>query len=194
MHFQVQKCSGSCNQPTHQCFGSSSVNKEIEVLLVKSIAGTTATENVCGSITVQEDTACVCGCPLRPESCSSNQYFEGTSCRCLCNNQEERNLCIARGMRWDHDKCTCVCPDSAWKICSTGYLFDYAATCDCVPANSTAGSGLLVALLVTLTCVSIGVIGMFLMYKKQIGLFKSRRYQTDHLKCTDRDRFDTNMH
>ena len=47
---------------------------------------------------------------------------------------------------WDADACSCVCPRRTWSACSTGYTFDYAATCQCVPVVVLGGSASLIAL------------------------------------------------
>ena len=120
---------------------------------------------------------CSCDCPVQAHHCRNDQYYERSSCRCLCRDQTRRNQCILNGMTWDPVNCMCMCPVASWQVCSTGYIFDFTQTCQCVPISTTASMGLLVAIGVLLICVLISIIGGILMYKRQVGLFrtKSRR-------------------
>ena len=41
-------------------------------------------------------------------------------CRCICENTEERAVCIASNKIWDPDTCQCHCPLDSLQTCPTG--------------------------------------------------------------------------
>ena len=51
-------------------------------------------------------------------------------------------------MQWDPDNCLCICPIAEWKVCSSGYIFDFTNTCQCVPTSTEASMGLIAAIIV----------------------------------------------
>lgn len=136
---------------------------------------TTSTE--CGFVEVEEHVDCACDCPVQAHHCRADQYYSPSGCQCLCSDQQARHACIMRGMQWDPTNCMCVCPMASWKVCSTGYIFDFTSTCQCVPMNATASTGLLAATIVLMTCLVVSVVGGYFMYKRRIGVFRpaSRR-------------------
>ena len=87
----------------------------------------------CGIVVVEEDVSCSCGCPVKESDCSIEQYFDRSSCQCLCRDQSGRNECISRGMQWDPLLCMCICPPSRRTLCSTGYPYAFIDPCQCVP-------------------------------------------------------------
>ena len=132
------------------------------------------TETQCGFVEVEEHLGCNCDCPVQAHHCRADQYYEMSSCRCLCQDQARRNQCILQGMQWDPVNCMCMCPTATWRVCSTGYIFDFSNTCQCVPTSTTASMGLLVAVIVLLTCIMVSVVGGYFMYRNKSGLFRSR--------------------
>ena len=62
--------------------------------------------------------------------------------------QGARNRCVREGMQWDPDNCLCICPIAEWKVCSSGYIFDFTNTCQCVPTSTEASMGLIAAIIV----------------------------------------------
>ncbi|TRY68855.1 hypothetical protein TCAL_03210 [Tigriopus californicus] len=170
----VQRCGGSCQLYSHRCIPTSTRKKRLEVMTVLSQFPQPETQIQCGYVEIEEHVGCACGCPVQASDCRSDQYYSSTGCQCICKDQEERNRCILRGMRWDIMNCMCICPISSWKVCSTGYIFDFSRTCQCVTISTTASTGLLTAIIVLVTCMVVSVIGGYVMYKNQIGLFRSR--------------------
>ena len=85
---------------------------------------------------------CHCACREREEHCDIERHFyDSSECRCRCRNPSERTECIASGKEWDDRTCSCACPRSTWRQCSTGYTFDYVNTCNCVSTYLIAASG-----------------------------------------------------
>ncbi len=117
---------------------------------------------------------CRCDCPVQRHHCRSDQYYEPGSCRCLCQDQARRNTCILSGMQWDPVNCMCICPMASWRVCSTGYIFDFTQSCQCVPTSTTASMGLLVAVIVLMSCLVVTVAGGVFMYRRQTGVFRPR--------------------
>ena len=74
------------------------------------------------------------------------QFYDAASCKCRCADQTGRAQCLRAGRMWDEEACSCVCPRRTWRSCSTGYTFDYASTCQCVPVVVLGGSASLIAL------------------------------------------------
>lgn len=170
----VRRCGGSCDLYSHRCIPSSTRVKRLDVMVVLSQFPSEHAETHCGYVEVEEHVGCTCDCPVQPHHCRADQYYEQSSCRCLCRDQARRNQCVQRGMQWDPVNCMCVCPMASWKVCSTGYIFDFSQTCQCVPTSTTASMGLLVAVIVLLTCLMITVVGIVFMYRRQTGLFRTR--------------------
>jgi len=175
----IRRCGGSCSVPSHACIPAPGAirRRRLEVMLVTTpdpLARRANTE--CGYVEVEEHETCQCACPVRPEDCrSGDQYSAPGNCRCLCRDHAARHDCLARGMRWDPSSCMCVCPTASWRVCSTGYIFDFTQTCRCVPISTTASMGLMVAMLVLVVCIALTFVGGYLMYRRKTGLFKSAR-------------------
>ena len=78
-------------------------------------------------------------------------------------------------MQWAPLKCMCTCPSAKWRICSTGYVYDFSDTCQCIPVvalsgvSGMRGMAMFAALIVggTLTIVS-----LVLYYRRQIRYFR----------------------
>ena len=132
------------------------------------------TTTECGFVEVEEHVDCACDCPVQAHHCRADQYYSPSGCQCLCSDQQARHSCIMRGMQWDPTNCMCVCPMASWKVCSTGYIFDFTTTCQCVPVSTTASLGLMVAVAVLITCMLMSFIGVYVMYRSQTGLFRMR--------------------
>ena len=85
---------------------------------------------------------CQCSCREREEHCDPERhYYDSSECRCRCRNPQDRIACISSGKEWDDRSCSCACPRSTWRQCSTGYTFDYVNTCNCVSTYLIAASG-----------------------------------------------------
>ena len=169
----ISRCGGSCDMYSHSCVPTATRTRRLEVMVVLSQFPQVQTETQCGFVEVEEHIGCACDCPVQSHHCrSEDQYYEPGSCRCLCRDQVARNECIVRGMQWDPVNCMCICPMASWKVCSTGYMFDFRTTCQCVPVSTTASLGLMVAVAVLLTCTLITSIGIYVMYRSQTGLFR----------------------
>ena len=129
----VSRCGGSCELNSHGCMATATRSKSIDMMVVRKRHDRTQNEIECGVIVVEEDVSCSCDCPVQETNCSIEQYYDGSSCQCLCKDQSSRNECISRGMQWDPLLCMCICPPSLRKLCSTGYIYDFIDTCQCVP-------------------------------------------------------------
>lgn len=156
-------------------------------MLILSNLAQVNTETQCGFIEVEEHLGCQCDCPVQPHHCRSDQYYEMSSCRCLCQDQAGRNQCIMSGKQWDPVNCMCLCPTNTWRVCSTGYIFDLANTCQCVPTSTTASVGLLVAVIMLVTCILVSVVGGYLMYRNKIGLFRTKSRKAGSKSLSDQD-------
>ena len=177
----VSKCGGSCELFSHGCVSTATRTKSIEVMVVRTQYDQSRTNIECGVIEVEEDTACSCDCPVQASDCSADHYYESSSCRCLCNDQSGRNRCISRGMQWDPLRCMCTCPTSAWRVCSSGYVYDFTDTCQCIPVVATSnaqGLAMFAALIVG------GILTMFSLvfyYRRQIQFYQRQmlKYESD---------------
>jgi hypothetical protein len=169
----VKRCGGSCDLHSHRCVPTSTTMKRLEVMVVVSQFPMTRTETECGFVEVEEDVGCVCDCPVKPQDCTADQVYEAGSCKCLCRDQEARNQCVRDGMQWDPVNCLCICPISEWKVCSTGYIFDFTSSCQCVPTSTTASTGLVAAVIVLITCFLITIVGGYVMFKRKMGIFRN---------------------
>ena len=129
----VSRCGGSCELISHGCTATATRSKSMDVMVVRKRQDRSQNEIECGVIVVEEDISCSCGCPVQETDCSIEQYYDRSSCQCLCKDQSSRNKCISRGMQWDPLLCMCICPPSLRRICSTGYMYDFIDTCQCVP-------------------------------------------------------------
>ena len=177
----VKRCGGNCHRPSHRCVPKLKTIKSIPVMAILQhfSHGSSINDQTCGHVQVEEHLDCHCNCPMTAEECESqpniDKRFDETTCRCLCTDFAARSQCIRRGMKWDDANCRCVCPYSLWRICSTGYVFDYENTCHCIPTSMTASLGLIAAIIVLITCMLGTAVGGFIMYRKQTGIFRKRR-------------------
>ena len=174
----VKRCGGNCNRPSHRCIPINKRFRQIPVMAILSNHPRGIHETECGHIQVEEHTSCQCDCPITPNECTREgvaRRFDANTCKCLCTDMAARGRCIARGMYWDESNCRCVCPISQWRSCSTGYVFDYQNTCHCMPTSMTASLGLIAATIVLITCMLGSMVGIFVMYRKKTGLFRTAR-------------------
>ena len=178
----VSKCGGSCELFSHGCVSTATRTKSIDVMVVRTRYDQSARTNIeCGVVEVEEDTACSCDCPVRASDCSADQYYDQSSCRCLCNDQSGRNRCISRGMQWDPLRCMCTCPTSAWRVCSSGYVYDFSDTCRCIPVVATSSAQGLAMLAALVICGALTVFSLVLYYRRQIRYYQCQmlKYQSD---------------
>merc|ERR1712223_298329 len=128
-------------------------------------------EMQCSSINVETHTACKCGCDVDLSNCNSNQQFNEYYCKCRCSNYRARGACLQqrRTKYWDDENCQCLCLQSEWKECSTGYVYDPIDTCDCLPRSPVqmgeAQIIVMVAILIIVLALAIG--SSFYAYKKR---------------------------
>ncbi len=170
----VKRCGGSCDVHSHRCVATAKRMKRLEVMVVVTQFPRRRTETECGFVDVEEDVGCVCDCPVQPDDCrQEDQFYEPSSCQCLCRDQEARNRCVRDGMQWDPVNCLCICPIAEWKVCSTGYIFDFTSTCQCVPTSTTASTGLVAAIIVLVSCFLVTMVGGYIMFRKRVGLFRN---------------------
>ena len=89
------------------------------------------------------------------------------------------NRCISGGMQWDPLKCMCACPTSAWRVCSTGYVYDLLDTCQCIPVVATSNvKGLaMFAAVVIGGALTIGSLVVY--YRRQIRYFQHQLLRAD---------------
>jgi len=136
-HVLVPRCSGVCFQGNtyHKCVPESGgrSSQTFQVLFNRrNPQGSGQLEMQCSSINVETHTACKCGCDVDISNCNSNQQFNEYYCKCRCSNYLERSACLQqrRTKYWDDENCQCLCLQSEWKECSTGYVYDPIDTCE----------------------------------------------------------------
>ena len=176
----VKRCGGNCARTSHRCIPARIRKKQVPVMLVMSMFPHGIHETHCGHVEVDEHESCECDCPITPADCispeetflTSKRFFDPKTCRCKCKDPTARRSCLARAMHWDEDNCKCMCPPSQWKMCSTGFIFDFGPKCHCTPADMTASLGLIAALVVLILCMFVSLVGGYFMYRKKTGLFK----------------------
>ena len=175
----VRRCGGTCASRSHRCVPLTTHTKRIPVMAILAHYPHGIHEQQCGYIHVEEHLSCRCGCPIRPEECTRQpgvaRRFDASTCRCLCTDTAARSRCISSGKNWDESNCRCVCPVSLWWFCSTGYVFDYENTCNCIPTSMTASLGLIAAIIVLITCILGTMVGGFIMYRRKTGIFRKAR-------------------
>ena len=96
----VQRCGGSCDQYNHRCIPTETSTKRLDVMVILSQLPRTQTETQCGFVEVEEHLGCKCDCPIQAHHCRADQYYEESSCQCLCRDQGRRTQCIMQGMQW----------------------------------------------------------------------------------------------
>eukprot|EP00092_Neocalanus_flemingeri_P027792 GFUD01030169.1.p1 GENE.GFUD01030169.1~~GFUD01030169.1.p1 ORF type:complete len:277 (-),score=28.97 GFUD01030169.1:259-1089(-) len=174
-HVSVARCSGSCmNNPSHSCTPLDYRMKEVEVMMVTSTFSEGPWQTLCSTQRVREDISCSCGCSISAADCSSIHHkYDGHSCKCSCQNTNERYHCLQKDKIWDSETCSCLCRPDTWKICSTGYLFDGQNSCDCVPTHYQASIPVNAIMGVALIT-GLGVVSS-LMYMKKVKRRDGRR-------------------
>ena len=136
---EVARCAGSCPHPQHSCRPAQLRRLQLRALLARvAVNHTGVADTECAHVEVEEHVTCECGCPVSPDTCTSEQTFLPFECRCACTNHSARDACLARGWRWGRDTCRCECPGEHLS-CPTGHVYDYLATCSCVPSHAAAG-------------------------------------------------------
>lgn len=82
-------------------------------------------DTICTTAIVERHLACQCTCKQKPEHCNSKIHvYHYQSCTCQCKNQEGMANC-GSGKKWDPRTCSCMCPRNSWRLCSTGYTYDF---------------------------------------------------------------------
>lgn len=140
----AMKCGGGCHSNFHSCVSASVSIRKVPVILSSCGLGPGLCEKFCSTLEVEEDTSCLCGCPVEAQehTCGPRQEFSREKCRCECKEEKEYNLCRDQGRIWDSEKCVCRCPQQAVKPCSTGLSFDIA-TCSCINQEETDTSNII---------------------------------------------------
>lgn len=176
-HVEVKRCQGSCPLAALSCLPASVKQVSVPALLAPATLSIGQAQPVCHIAQVEEHTSCQCACPIGPEDCPSNDkhYFLPYECRCACKREEGRASCLARGWLWDSSSCECLCPGRPYPQCPTQYVFDYQASCSCVPIHAGAFSQLEVFLVLLATSSLLIVVSLVQCYRKGIGLFPKQR-------------------
>lgn len=176
-HAVVKRCGGGCALPPHSCQAArggrhaATRTVTVEVMLVLGIWPHGEHEVVCSRLEVEEDRECECECAVREHHCRrGEQYYDPSSCRCICSNSEARSQCLRNGMVWDPHSCSCSCPAHTWQACSTGYIFDFTRSCSCVQISLIASKGMVAALVLVIATVLATIVGGILMYRSRGGL------------------------
>eukprot|EP00091_Calanus_sinicus_P016188 TRINITY_DN35454_c0_g1_i1.p1 TRINITY_DN35454_c0_g1~~TRINITY_DN35454_c0_g1_i1.p1 ORF type:complete len:217 (-),score=49.35 TRINITY_DN35454_c0_g1_i1:65-715(-) len=147
----------------------------IPVMLVLSQWPHGEHEILCSEALVEVHHECQCGCKLEKHHCHQQlQYYHQPSCRCICNNVEERSNCLLAGKVWDPHSCQCHCPLRTIQPCSTGYMFDFSSSCACVQVSAEASEGMVAAIVILSLSMAGLIIAGLVMYNKKTGLFKER--------------------
>jgi len=176
-HIEVKRCQGSCPLAALSCLPATVKQVPVSALLSPPTFSIGQAQPVCHTAQVEEHTSCHCGCPIGPEDCPSSDkhYFLPYECRCACRREEGRASCLARGWLWDSGSCECICPGRPYPHCPTQYVFDYQASCSCVPIHAGAFSQLEVGLVLLAASCLLIVVSLVQCYRKGIGLFRHQR-------------------
>jgi len=176
-HIEVNRCQGSCPLAALSCLPNTVKQVSVSALLSPPTFSIGQAQPVCHTAQVEEHTSCHCGCPIGPDYCPSNDkhYFLPYECRCACRREEGRASCLARGWVWDTSSCECICPGRPYPQCPTQYVFDYQASCSCVPIHAGAFSQLEVGLVLLAASSLLIVVSLLQCYRKGIGLFRHQR-------------------
>ncbi len=75
-------------------------------------------------------------------------------------------------MQWDPEHCLCGCPVSSWRVCSSGYVFDFADTCGCVVALGVASTQVYTALLGLAVFAAVTIISLVAYYRRRLRYFQ----------------------
>ncbi|XP_023335748.1 uncharacterized protein LOC111707006 [Eurytemora carolleeae] len=168
----VKRCGGSCLSPSHSCYPTSSTMVSVEAMIISTSWNEGEWSTLCQTFRVREDTACACGCTVRPEDCTVHQYYQPQACKCICKNWKLRNSCVSQDKYWDTESCTCLCKN--WRSCSTGYLFDGQNSCTCVPTFVVASPSIVVVVAVALFS-ALGLLTLLILSRKSGNANLSRR-------------------
>jgi len=95
-----------------------------QVMAVQTTFSRGRWDTVCTTATVERHLACQCACKQKREHCNPKIHiYDPASCSCQCLEQAGRVSCGA-GKKWDTRTCSCTCPGTSWRPCSTGYTYD----------------------------------------------------------------------
>ncbi|XP_040579698.1 uncharacterized protein [Lepeophtheirus salmonis] len=147
----TDRCSGACD--TLECVPTKIENITVHVMAVMTRYSQGEWNTVCVSLRIEKHLDCSCSCPDDEEhrSCNAdpNVYYDASSCKCKCNDRIARTECLRSGKLWNERNCGCICPQSSWRPCGTGFIFDYRETCTCVRAyNLASGNSVTLAVLI----------------------------------------------
>lgn len=176
-HVEVNRCSGSCPLAHFSCLPNTVKQVSVPVVLSPNTLTHGRTSAMCDTVQVEEHTSCLCGCPVSPKDCPSQDkhYFLPYECRCACKQEKGRGSCLSRGWTWDPSSCSCRCPGSPYPVCPSGYVFDYEKSCSCIPIHVMGFSELEVVLVVVVSSCLLSLISLAQCYRQGVGLFKNRR-------------------
>jgi len=136
-HVEVARCGGGCHHLQQSCVARLSRMKIIPVMVAKCGISVGLCDKECASVEVEEHLECGCECAVKREDCSLDQEFRKDLCTCQCRDREAVKNCQESGRVWDRPSCSCKCPMSMWKECSTGFVFGND-TCMCIPESPNA--------------------------------------------------------
>ena len=104
-------------------------HKFLQVMSVHTTFSTGQWDTICTTATVERHLSCQCSCKQKPEHCNNQiHFYDSASCTCQCKSQAERAVCNTGNgnvKKWDSKTCSCMCPRTSWRLCSTGYTYDF---------------------------------------------------------------------
>ena len=70
----VNRCAGSCHEGmAHSCMATSKENITVEVMGLQATYRPGRRNQLCTTITVEQDVECACGCNVNASDCTENQ-------------------------------------------------------------------------------------------------------------------------
>lgn len=126
---KVNRCVGCCAHDLLACQPTKKEELHFQVMVQRyNIEGKFEFSEI-KHVKVEQHLKCNCDCRVKEQHCNNLQKYIPNECRCVCNNEEDRDKCSEEHLKlWDPATCTCQC--AKIEECTSGYGFDYN-TCRC---------------------------------------------------------------
>ncbi len=175
-HVIIDRCSGSCHSPFLSCLPTKVENVTIDVIAIQTTYSNGEWQTLCSQVVVEKHLECAPGCLIK-ECTTDKQTYDPSRCSCQCRDRLAEANCLASGKKWNHETCSCHCPENAWQSCSTGFMYDSEMTCGCVRISSLAAVGRLKTLCLTVLVAGVGILIAISAYLKKKE--KSRKFTNE---------------
>ncbi|QQP37010.1 Vascular endothelial growth factor A-A [Caligus rogercresseyi] len=156
----VDRCIGACD--SRECVPSRTENMTLEVMAVLTRYAQGEWNTVCTGLRLEKHVECICSCPQKAEACALGASYDSNACQCMCRDRNARSACLRSGKIWIERTCGCVCPQSSWVPCGTGFTFDYREQCSCVRAYNLASGNSVTLVVLALAIGSLSLAGSVL--------------------------------